>query len=260
MKTIKLIFIILLANCISISASESQSPMGKTWVVFIENSQYQLYENLYKTSNDIKLMKDALENYKIDSIIHKTNLTKSQMENFFFSELHESVLDNEVKSLMVWYAGHGKNIGDTGYWIPVDAMLNDKSTFYNINYLREALTSYTEYLKHTLVVTDACESGPSFYQAMRSIPQNRNCDDITITRYPSSQTIASSGYELIPEPSIFTRTFATLLTHNINPCIPIENIVNQLIIAASRNNQPIPRFGKITGMQDEGGTFFFIKK
>ncbi len=239
---------------------KSSSPMGKTWVVFVGNSEYEVYEDLHETERDIKLMKSALDNYIIDSIIYKQNMTKEQMEEFFNVSLQEKIIDNEVKSLMIWYAGHGKYIDNVGYWLPVDARVEKISTLYNINYLREALLSYSENLKHTLVVTDACESGPAFYQAMRSIPQNRHCDEITVTRYSSSQTLVSSGYEFSPEPSIFTRTFATLLTHNINPCLPIENVVNQLIMAASRNNQPIPRFGKITGMQDEGGTFFFIKK
>ncbi len=252
-----IITIVLLPVVLSVFG---KSPMGKTWVVFLENSKYEVYENLEQTERDIELMKKALENYIIDSVIHKKNLAKNQMEEFFYAQLRDMIRENQVNSLMIWYAGHGKYIDNTGYWLPVDARVDDITALYNINYLREALLAYSEYLKHTLVVTDAGESGPTFYQAMRSIPQNRHCDEITVTKYSSSQTIVSSGYGFAPEPSVFTRTFATLLTHNINPCLPIENIVNQLIMVASRNNQPIPRFGKITGMQDEGGTFFFIKK
>ena len=257
MKTTVITFVIFLA---AITSMDGRSPMGNTWVVFIGNSEYEVYENLHETERDIKLMKRALENYLIDSIIYKKNLSKNEMEDFFYKDLRASIIDNEVNSLMIWYAGHGKFIDNIGHWLPVDARVDDISTLYNINYLREALLTYSEHLKHTLVITDACESGPTFYQAMRSIPQNRHCDEITVTKHSSSQTIVSSGYEFAPEPSVFTRTFAALLTHNINPCLPVENIVNQLIMATSRNNQPMPRFGKITGMQDEGGTFFFIKK
>ena len=260
MKTITLTLIFLLANLSYITGYQGESPMGKTWVVFVENTNYHYYVDLHETERDINLMKNALSDYKIDSIIHKRNLTKNKMEEFFYTELKESVIDKRVNSLMVWYAGHGKHEDNTGYWMPVDVIVDDNSSFYNINYLREALSTYSEHLKHTLVVTDACEAGPTFYQAMRSIPQSRNCDEITVTKYSSSQTIISSGYEFLPEPSVFTRTFAALLNHNINPCLPIENVVNQLIISAARNNKPLPRFGKITGMPDEGGTFFFIKK
>ncbi len=256
MKKITITFVLLLA----VISVYGKSPMGTTWVVFIGNSDYEVYEDLPETERDIRLMGNALEKYMIDTIIHKSNLTKSSMEDFFYRELRDMIIENQVNSLMIWYAGHGKYIDNTGYWLPVDARVDDIATLYNINYLREALLTYSEYLKHTLVVTDAGESGPSFYQAMRSIPQNRHCDEITVTKYSSSQTIVSSGYGFATEPSVFTRTFASLLTHNINPCLPIENVVNQLIMVASRNNQPIPRFGKITGMRDEGGTFFFIKK
>lgn len=257
MKTTLITLIVLITAVIS---SHSRSPMGTTWVVFLGNSHYEVYENLHETERDIQIMKNALKNYLIDSIIDERNLTKEEMERFFYHDLREKVIEYEVNSLMIWYAGHGKFIDNVGYWLPVDARVDDISTLYNVNYLREALLGYSDHLKHTLVITDACESGPTFYQAMRSIPQNRHCDEITVIRHSSSQTIVSSGYEFAPEPSVFTRTFASLLSHNINPCLPIENIVNQLIMAASRSNQPIPRFGKITGMQDEGGTFFFIKK
>lgn len=256
----KAIIITLGLLIVTLTSAQSSSPMGKTWVIFLENSEYEVYEALPETERDIRLMKSALDKYIIDSIIYKKNLTKIEMEEFFYNELQNKIIEDQVKSIMIWYAGHGKYIDNVGYWLPVDARVDEIETLYNINHLREALLAYSEHLKHTLVITDAGESGPTFYQAMRSIPQNRHCDEITVTRYSSSQTIVSSGYGFAPEPSVFTRTFATLLTHNINPCLPVENIVNQLIMAASRNNQPIPRFGKITGMQDEGGTFFFIKK
>jgi len=34
----------------------------------------------------------------------------------------------------------------------------------------------------------------------------------------------------------------------------------QVTKAVSQNNQQKPKFGKITGLKDEDGTFFFIKK
>jgi tetratricopeptide (TPR) repeat protein len=236
------------------------NPMGKTWVVFIENSSYSTFASLDGPSKDYNLMNRAFANYQIHNVIHKQNMTKADLEKFFSIELRDLVRTNQVKSLLIWYAGHGKFINDVGYWIPVDARRDDEYTYFNINTLRASMESYMSYLTHTLVVTDACESGPSFYQAMRSDLKTRSCDDWQATQFKSSQVFSSAGYELAVDDSQFTRTFASALVNNPNACMPIEEIVIKVATAIGDNNQQKPKFGKITGLKDEDGTFFFISK
>ncbi len=236
------------------------NPMGKTWVVFIENSIYETFPSLEGPSRDVTLMRAALAKYQIHNVIQKKNMTKSDMERFFSIELRDLVKSNRVNSILIWYAGHGKFIHETGYWIPTDARRNDEFTYFNINALKASLQSYTNYVTHTLVITDACESGPTFFQAMRSAPQDRSCDDWQATKFKSSQVFTSAGYEEALDNSQFTRTFANSLASNPNACLSIENIVNKVTGAVAQNNQQTPKFGKIDGMEDEGGTFFFISR
>lgn len=243
------------------AAINASNPMGKTWVVFIENANYHTFASLEGPTKDISLMKTALAKYQINNIIHKKNLTKDQMEKFFSIELRDLIKSNRVNTLMVWYAGHGKAINETGYWIPVDATREDEFTYFNINYLKAAMQSYTNTVTHTLVVTDACESGPTFYQAMRSGLRERSCNDWQATKLKSSQVFSSAGYELAIDNSQFTRTFANVLASNPNSCIPIETIAIKVMDAInSGNTTQKPKFGKINGLADEDGTFFFIAK
>ncbi len=236
------------------------NPMGKTWVVFIQNSNYNTFASLEGPGKDISLMKGALANYQINNIITKQDMTKQQLEKFFSIELRDLVRSNQVSSLLIWYAGHGKFVNDVGYWIPVDAERDDEFTYFNISQLKASLQSYSKVITHTLVVTDACESGPTFYQAMRGISDEKSCDDWRATRFKSSQVFSSAGYEEASDNSQFTRTFANALANNPNACIPIENIVSQVTIAVVKNKQQRPQFGKIDGLEDENGTFFFISK
>jgi tetratricopeptide (TPR) repeat protein len=237
----------------------AENPMGKTWVVFIENSKYQVFASLEGPSKDVTIMRTALAKYSINNIIHKKDLSKKEMERFFAIELRDILRSNHVNSLLIWYSGHGKFINETGYWIPVDAARDDEFTYFNINAMRAAMQSYTG-LIHTLVVTDACESGPTFYQAMRSVPEIRSCNDWNATKSKSSQVFSSAGYELAIDNSQFTKTFASTLANNPDACIPIELIVNKVTQAVGQNNQQRPQFGKIAGLNDENGTFFFIVK
>ncbi len=235
------------------------NPMGKTWVVFIENSAYKNFASLEGPKKDVLLMKAALAQYRIHNVIHKKNLSKQQLERFFSITLRDMVRNNRVNSLLIWYAGHGKFINETGYWIPVDARRDDEFSYFNVANLRSYLSSYNN-VTHTLLITDACESGPSFFQAMRNELTERSCNDATATKFKSSQVFTSAGYELAIDDSQFTRTFANSLNYNTNSCMPIESIVIKVKRAVSQSRNQTPKFGKIKGLGDENGTFFFMKK
>jgi len=238
----------------------ADNPMGKTWVIFIENSDYVNFPSLDGPAKDVSSMRSALANYQIHNFIHKKNLTKSQMERFFNIELRDLVRSNRVNSILIWYAGHGKFINETGYWIPVDAERDDEFSYFNTGNLKASMQMYSRYITHLLLITDACESGSTFYQAMRSLNTERDCNDWKATRFRSSQVFSSAGYELAVDNSQFTKTFANTLANNPDACIPIETIVTKVTEAVVENSQQRPRFGKISGLEDEDGTFFFISK
>ncbi|MCP4311931.1 MAG: tetratricopeptide repeat protein [Bacteroidetes bacterium] len=236
------------------------NPMGKTWAIFIENSNYNSFASLGGPTKDVTLMRSALARYQFHNVIHKKNMTKQDMERFFAIELRDLIRSNRVNSIMVWYAGHGKYINETSYWIPTDASRDDEFTYFNVNALKASMQSYPKSMNHTLVITDACESGASFYQAMRSEIVERDCNDWEATRFKSSQVFTSAGNELAVDDSQFTRTFANVLANSPDTCVPIESIVLKVTSAVESNNLQKPLFGKINGLEDEDGTFFFIPK
>ncbi len=236
------------------------NPMGNTWVVFIENSKYQSFPSLEGPAKDVTAMKAALANYKITKTIHKRDMTKIEMEKFFSIELRDYVRNNNINSLMIWYAGHGKYVSPTGYWVPADGKTDDEFSYFGINNLKAAMQSYAGKLVHTLVITDACESGATFLMAMRGGDDDKRCDNFELTRAKSSQVYTSAGYELASDNSQFTKTFVSCLNNNVEACLPIEKIVRKVTAAVSQAGNQAPKFGKIKDLEDEGGTYFFIKK
>jgi hypothetical protein len=233
--------------------------MGKTWLVFIENSNYKTFASLDGPVKDFNTIQRALANYQIQQVLHKKDMTKAEMEKFFYVELRDLVTKNQVKSLMIWYAGHGKYINDIGYWIPIDAKRDDEFSYFNINVLKAGLAGYKDVV-HTLVVSDASESGPGFYSAMRSMGDPPTCDNVIVASSRSAQVFSSAGYEEASDNSKFTATFANILKNNTNSCIPIETIVKYVTAAVSTEAGQKPKFGKIQGLEDGNGTFFFIVK
>jgi tetratricopeptide (TPR) repeat protein len=236
------------------------NPMGNTWVVFIENSKYISFPSLEGPAKDVTAMKSALANYKITKILHKRDMTKMDMEKFFSIELRDYVKNNNVNSLLIWYAGHGKYVSPTGYWVPADGKTDDEFSYFGINNLKASMQSYSGKLMHTLVITDACESGATFLMAMRGGDEERRCDNFELTRAKSSQVFTSAGYELASDNSQFTKTFVSCLNNNVELCLPIEKIVKRVTTAVSQAGNQAPKFGKIKDLEDEGGTYFFIKK
>ncbi len=256
-------YFILFAICILISNQDEliaqENPMGKTWVVFIENSEYDNLAGLNGPSKDAETLKTSLYLYDIKNIIHKINLTKQELEEFFSSELKDLVIANKVKSLLIWYAGHGAFISDAGYWIPVDAGENDESSYVSVESIRSSLTEYTT-ITHLLMINDASQAGVSFYSAMRSAAIIRTCEDAYNNDYASAQIFSSAGREDAADNSQFANAFANALMTNTKACIPIESVVSTVTLEVARSKLQKPKFGKIAGLKDENGTFFFIKR
>jgi len=78
MRNIKVLFIVPSVFFIVVflfggknTFAQPNNPMGKTWVIFLENSNYETFATLEGPSLDVNRMHSALSDYKIDRIIHK---------------------------------------------------------------------------------------------------------------------------------------------------------------------------------------------
>lgn len=235
------------------------SPMGNTWVILIENSEYKDFPNLVSPEKDVQLMQTALSRYKINKVIVKRDLTKREMERFFSIDLRDLVRVNKVNSLLIWFAGHGLNQNGTGYWIPSDARRDVEFSYYNINALKASLYSYTN-LTHLLVVSDACETGPAFCQALRGPIESVSCTQTALATKKSAQVFTSAGDGYAYDNSLFTRSFVNTLLNNEDDCVSIEDIAGRVSVVLETNTVQKPEFGRISGIQDDLGTFFFITR
>jgi len=240
-------------------SERNDNPMGKTWVVLIENSEYMEFSNLSAPGTDMQLMQEALARYDIQKVIVKRNLTKREMERFFSIDLRDLIRVNQVNSLFIWFAGHGKNLNGTGYWIPADARIDNEFSYFNINALKASLYSYPS-LKHILVVSDACETGPAFCEALRSPVESVSCQETNRAEKRSAQVLTSSGSGYAYDNSLFTQSFVNTLLNNDDDCVSIDAIAKRVQLTVGGNSAQKPEFGRISGIKDELGTFFFMTR
>jgi len=238
--------------------SIQNNPMGRTWFVFIENSNYVEYESLEGPAKDAVIIKSALNDYRFENRITKKDMTYAEMDRFFRVELRDLVKQQQVNSLLIWFAGHGRYINESGYWIPADAKKNDEATFFPISNLKGYLMNYAKSLEHLLVVSDACESGAAFYTEVSNLVSSTKCNN-PLAKAKSSQVFSSTSTEKASDNSIFAQTFASALLGNPNPCMSIFEINKIVGAAVEKNQRQRTRFGKIGGLPNEGGTFLFVR-
>lgn len=238
----------------------ANNPMGKTWAVLIENSNYQNFPKLENVSNEIRMIQNSLSNYSVHNFLHKKDLGKQEMERFFAIELRDLIRSNKVNSLIIFYAGKSEFLDDKGYWLPLDARHGEKYTYFDINALKASLQGYTNYLTHMLVVTDICGLGSQFYQTtgdMSEIPPECNSD---LAGLKSSQVLGLSTEDTFSDDIGLAQELVEVLNNNQEGCISVEDVFIKVSDSLGSDENQKLVLGNILGLENENGTFFFIKR
>lgn len=236
------------------------NPMGKTWLIFIANANYESFSSLTGPEKDMKLIKNALTQYAFDNIITKHNMTLAEMEKFFRIDLRDLIREQSVQSIMIWFAGHGKYLNETGYWLPVNAKKDDELSYYPIPYLKSNLSSYSKSLKNILVISDACESGPAFSLSSEEIIQF-DCKKLEqVKQNKSAYVFSSTTNEKASDNSIFCESFADQLNTNQSYCLSMSEMVKFVSGVVEKRQSQRCKYGKIKDINDNGGSFYFLKK
>lgn len=239
--------------------SSSSNKMGRTWVVMIDNSSYTQFPKLPAENNDVEEIKSTLSKYQIDHIVSKKDLSKQQMEKLFSIELRDMVMNNRVKSLLIWYSGHAQLINENGYWMPIDATVGDEFSYYSVNGLRSSLEAYSD-LKHVLVLSDASDVGQLFSNSNAEKSPVIVCEKAEQTQLKSAQVFNVSSKEMAVENKLFTQSFTNILNNNQTACISIELLAEKVNNMLNQNKKGSAKLGRIKGITEEKGSFIFFKK
>ncbi len=137
-------------------SDEDREVFGNYYALVIGNDRYQHWNPLRNAVADAQSVAEILETrygFQVTFLKDATRLEILKGLNNFRKSLKEN--DN----LLVYYAGHGhleKDI-DRGYWIPVDAEIDDTSQWILIPSITDLLELMSA--KHVLVVADSCFAG-----------------------------------------------------------------------------------------------------
>lgn len=132
-------------------------PSGKYYALLIGNSKYTNWASLASPVNDIRAIEKVLKNkYDFSEIKVVENANRRQI--FQAIKRYKNIITDE-DYLLIYYAGHGDQDTERGYWIPVDAEKEWDENWIDTITVSAAIQRIKT--KHTLLMIDSCYVGSS---------------------------------------------------------------------------------------------------
>ena len=235
-------------------------PAGKSYIFAIGIDRYQHVNRLNNAVNDVNKVVNLLTSrYQFD----KAGVTKLENESAKRGDIHREFrrlrdIITPLDILLIYFSGHGIEDKNDGYWIPVDGIPGDTSTFVSnieiINFLKK-INSF-----HTLVISDSCFSGTLFTDPERRATVRQRLESI-----PSRWAMTSGRKEPVSDGqpgqnSPFADSLLLHLEHNAEQALPVTHLYDTVIEDVGSNYQQTPRCEPLRDVGHRGGEFIFHLK
>ena len=134
------------------------TPTGRRIALVIGNGAYQNVHALDNPPRDAELIAASLKDLGFQSVTLANDLTRDK----FFAVLHSFAADAEKSDwAVVYYAGHGFEIGGVNYLVPIDAKLAvDTDAEKEAVALEQVIATVGGAHKLRLLMLDACRDNP----------------------------------------------------------------------------------------------------
>lgn len=210
--------------------------------------------------NDANKIKDVLlGKYGFEEVItiYDEEATRANIINKI-DKLAQNVTAND--NILIYFSGHGVEIGNEGYWVPADALTNERSQLIPNSEIKTALAKTVS--QHALIMVDACFSGTIFKSSQSFIQNDGSVDYYNqIDALMSRQAITAGGLEPVldgsGEHSTFAKYLIKYLKKNKKENLDASELYEMLKYPVQANSPNVPRFGHIQNTGHEGGQFIF---
>jgi tetratricopeptide (TPR) repeat protein len=244
-----------------LSALTAQGPAastGRRIALVIGNGAYRNVHALDNPPRDAKLIAASLKEVGFQTVTLSNDLTRDK----FFEVLRAFASDAENADwAVVYYAGHGFEIGGVNYLVPVDARLaEDKDAEKEAVALEQVIAAVGGARKLRLVLLDACRDNP-FAPTMKRTMAVQLVDKGFSDIEPSSGFMvvyAAKHGETALDGDGVDSPFATALAHDVKePKVEVRklfDIVRDDVWTATKHVQQPFTYGSPPGRED----FFFV--
>jgi tetratricopeptide (TPR) repeat protein len=226
--------------------------------LIIGNGAYKNVHELGNPPRDAKLVADALKDVGFQTVTLSNDLTRDK----FFEVLKAFASDAEKADwAVVYYAGHGLEIGGVNYLVPVDAKLAaDKDAETEAVALEQVIAAVGGAHKLRLVMLDACRDNPFAPTMQRTIEMklvDKGFSDIEPAAGFMVVYAAKHGETALDGDGVDS-PFATAVARDIKqPHVEVRklfDLVRDDVWSASKHQQQPFTYGSPPGRED----FYFV--
>lgn len=264
---------------IGVKKEAPPADFGNYHAVLIGINNYEDWPVLKTPINDISAIKKTLVT---DYGFQEANIVLID-DNTPVKPTHSNILKvirdksrklTDKDNLLIYYAGHGQidDLTGDGYWISIEAKVNDVSTWLPHSSIRSILESAKIKVKNLLLVADSCYSGIM----LRGVGDASKVGDVSDENYAdklrersgkkSREIITSGGNEPVMdmvsggENSLFAHYFLKALNGNKRRYIDMETLFQTDIRPrVAQTGKQIPANFRLRAITDEDGLFILTK-
>lgn len=226
----------------------------------IGNSAYKNAPSLPNPQRDAALVADALKRSGFSAVTLQTDLTRDAVVNALraFAQAAES-----ADWAVIYYAGHGMEVGGVNYLLPVDARIAaDRDIGFEAVALDQVLNAAERAKKLRLVILDACRDNPFANQMKRTMTvATRSVSRGLAAVEPEAGTLvvyAAKDGETALDGDGANSPFATAFVKNLQtPNLEVRRLfdfVRDDVMETTKRKQKPFSYGSISGRHD----FYFV--
>jgi len=247
---------------------------GRRVALVIGNSAYKGVPALVNPQKDAEAIAASLRNIGFDQVTLANNATREKLIDSLRAFANEA---ETADWAMVYYAGHGLEVGGVNYLVPVDAKLAvDRDIQFEAVPLDQVLSAVDTAKKLKLVVLDACRDNP-FSPRKTETPVNaalstptggakitsrsigRGLAEVTTTGGTLVVFAAKNGQVALDGDGDNSPFAVAMLQRVATPGVEINKLfrlVRDDVMEATAGRQEPYTYGSLPGKED----FFFVEK
>ena len=240
-------------------AVATPQPQGRRVALVIGNSDYRAVPMLPNPKRDAAMIADALRRTGFQSVTLANDLTREQMNDALRKFAAES--DTADWSL-VYFAGHGIEVGGQNYVIPVDAKLSaDRDVQFEAVQLEQVVAATEGAKKLRLLLLDACRENPYATQMKRVVASRAIDRGLTQVETDAGMLVvfaAKHGQVAYDGQGGNSPFVSALVQRMLTPQLEIRkmfDLVRDDVMAATGRRQQPFSYGSVPGNED----FYFTR-
>lgn len=233
---------------------------GRRIALVIGNSGYRAVAALANPTRDAHAIAQALRALGFDSVTLANDLARDRFVDALRSFATEA---ENADWAVIYFAGHGIEIGGVNYLVPIDARLrSDRDAQFEAVSLDQVLGAVEAAHKLRLVLLDACRDNPFVPQMRRSIA-TRSIGRGLARVEPGAGTLvayAARDGQVALDGDGDHSPFVTALLNRIRaPGVEINKmfrLIHDDVMEATENRQEPYTYGALPGRED----FYFVRQ